>query len=151
MRAMRSDMHKVIVERARRGAGVATRPGRRRDHDDLPSREGMRRRHVLAGSEKALNEHLAPLERYLRKQVGRPWNAIYRDINRRLRPDSAVQLHVRQHIRDFVEFDVELGQRGLVYGAIHGRFGAGRFPLRAGTMYVHPRTGILVLVKRRTV
>ena len=147
---MRSDMHKVIVERPRRGGGVVTRPGRRRDYDDLPTREGMRRRHVLAGSEKALNEHLAPLERYLRKQVGRPWNAVYRDINRRLRPDSAVQLHVRQHIRDFVEFDVELGPRGIVYSAIHGRFGGGGFPLRAGTMYVHPRSGILTLVKRRT-
>ncbi|HKP29711.1 MAG TPA: hypothetical protein VJU15_09915 [Gemmatimonadales bacterium] len=148
---MRSDMHKVIVERARRGGRVATRPGRHRDYDDLPAREGMRRRHVLAGSEKALNEHLAPLERYLRKQVGRPWNAIYRDINRRLRPDSAVQLHVRQHIGDFVEFNVELGARGVVHGAVHARFGAGRFPLRAGTMYVHPNTGLLALVRRRTV
>jgi len=146
---MRSDMHKVIVERPRRGGGVRTRRGRRRDYDDLPSREGMKRRHVLAGSEKALNEHLSPLERFLRKQVGRPWNAVYRDICARIRPDSAVQLHVRQHIRDYVEFDVELGARGIVYGALHRRFGAGRFALRAGTMFVHPRTGILVAVKRR--
>ena len=146
---MRSDMHKVIVERPRRGGGVGTRPGRRRDYDDLPVREGMRRRHVLAGSEKALNEHLAPLERYLRKQVGRPWNAVYRDICARIRPDSAVQLHVRQHIRDYVEFDVEPGSRGVVYSAVHARFGAGRFPLRAGTMYVHPRSGLLAVVRPR--
>lgn len=45
---------------------------------------------------------LGPLTRYLRSQVGRAWDDVYSEISRCLRPTSAVQRHVRDHLWDFV-------------------------------------------------
>ena len=87
-------MHKVIVERARLGGrGPTRRPRGEKNVNlaELPAKQGMRRRHLLHGDPKQLNENLAPLKRYLGKQVGRPWNAVYRDLSARLRAASAVQ------------------------------------------------------------
>jgi hypothetical protein len=98
---MRDDMARVIVERPRLGSG-RTRKGRARELDDLPKHEGMRRPHMRSGDWKTLNENLAPLRRYLERQVGRPWSKVYSEIAQHLRVDSAVQQHVRDHLSDFV-------------------------------------------------
>ena len=98
---MREDMSRVIVERPRLG-GDRGRKGRSVALDDLPKQEGMRRRHMLSGDGKMLNENLSPLRRYLERQVGRPWNKVYSEISRHLRADNTVQQHVRDHISDFV-------------------------------------------------
>jgi len=71
-------------------------------HDDLPSHEGMRAPHVRDWGGKVLNENLAPLRRYLERQVGRKWDKVYAEISAQLRPTSAVQQHVRDHLHDFV-------------------------------------------------
>jgi hypothetical protein len=97
---MRADMSHVIVERPRRG-GV-NRRGRSLPLEDLPQREGISRRHLIAGDPKELNENLAPLRRYLERQVGRPWDKVYAEIAAHLRADNIVQQHVRDHLRDFV-------------------------------------------------
>src|SRR5947209_3737612 len=98
---MREDMAKVIVERPRIKPRN-TRKGRRVDPDDLPAYEGMRRAHAWRGERKQLNENLAPLRRYLAKQVGRPWDKVYSEISTHLRVDNVVQQHVRDHLHDFV-------------------------------------------------
>ena len=98
---MREDMAQVIVERPRIKP-FNNRKGRRQGLDDLPTHEGMRRAHALHGDRKQLNENLAPLRRYLEGQVGRPWDKVYGEIAARLRVDSTVQQHVRNHLRDFV-------------------------------------------------
>jgi len=88
---MREDMPKVIVERARRG-DCRARKGRARSLDELPSKEGMRRRYAVSGDWKELNENLAPLRRYLERQVGRPWNKVYSEISLRLRVGSDLEI-----------------------------------------------------------
>ena len=97
---MRDDMAKVIVERPRLGRGLPFPRRRlgvdRRNPDDPPRREGMKR--VWRGDTKSLNENLAPLRRYLHSNVGRPWDKVYSEIARHIRLDSAVQLHVLQHL-----------------------------------------------------
>src|SRR5258708_15065697 len=98
---MREDMAQVIVERPRLH-GHNSRKGRDRDWDALPSQEGMRRPHKLSGNWKELNENLAPLRRYLERQVGRPWDKVYSEIAERLRADSAVRQHVRYHLHTCV-------------------------------------------------
>jgi hypothetical protein len=98
---MREDMSRVIVERPRLGGG-RTRKGREGPLEELPRQEGMRRPHLRSGDWKTLNENLAPLRRYLERQVGRPWNKVYSEIARHLRVDNAVQQHVRDHLSDFV-------------------------------------------------
>ena len=98
---MREDMARVIVERPRNG-GHSSRRGRHQEYEDLPAHEGMRRPWVVRGDPKELNENLAPLRRYLARQVGRPWSKVYSEIAAHIRVDSAVQQHVRDHLRDFV-------------------------------------------------
>jgi len=147
---MRPDMHKVIVERPRRGSRGPFRAavGRRNTPlEELPSKEGLQRRY-LGRDLRALNENLAPLKRFLRKQVGRPWNKVYSEISARLRSTSAVQQHVRDHVWDYVERNALIGRDGVVYH--HPRFGPpDPWPLRPGDLYVHPKTGILLAAKNR--
>jgi len=99
---MRDDMARVIVERPRIPDHSARRKGRSVPFDQLPAQEGMRRPHIRFWGGKQLNENLAPLRRYLERQVGRPWDKIYSDIAAHLRVDSTVQQHVRDHLQDFV-------------------------------------------------
>src|SRR6185437_7346824 len=78
--SMRSDMYKVIVERPR--SGKRTRPAALRLRNDLdgPMRLGMRACYDYLD----LNENLQPLRRYLRAQLGRPWDKVYSEICARI-------------------------------------------------------------------
>ena len=148
---MRADMHKVIVERPRRGSrgpyrGVKWEKNARLE--DLPTKEGVRRRHAVWGRRKELNEFLAPLERFLRKQVGRPWDHVYRDICAGLKVTSAVQLHVRQHLWDYVERHVTIGADRRILRK-PGRWLRWPDALDPGELYIHPATGLLAVVKPR--
>src|SRR5258708_10574361 len=98
---MRKDMAKVIVERPRRGGDgrVNRRPI---PWEDAPKQESVGRSHVLTGRDKSLSDNLAPLRRYLERQVGRPWNKVYSEICAKLRRDSPLQRHLLSHIEDFV-------------------------------------------------
>ncbi len=119
---MRRDMFKIIVERPRFfPPGGSTRGRTPRSLEEAPGKQGIRRRHKERTS-KQLNDNLAPLRRYLLKQVGRPWNKVFSEICRDLRVDSAVQRHLRVHLDDYV--------------AIQGRDGK-------RILYVDRRTGLL--------
>jgi hypothetical protein len=136
---MRKDMARVIVERPRI-FDYAPRKGRRVPFDQLPAKQGMRRPYEERRIAKSLNENLAPLRRYLERQVGRPWDKVYSEICERLRVTSTVQQHVREHLRDFVA----LHPRRRVYTV---RLPNGRREVRTFVwhepLYVDPRDGIL--------
>ncbi|MBX3604340.1 MAG: hypothetical protein KF788_03670 [Piscinibacter sp.] len=83
---MRDDMSKVLVESPRGGrAWARALAGRRRqrrnrldrDGEGAPQRAGMRRDPEVC---KHFGEHLAPLYRYLRQQVHRPWTKVYGEL-----------------------------------------------------------------------
>src|SRR4051812_28161761 len=98
---MRHDMANVLVERPRRGGGVKYPRGAgpfwgRVALEELPAREALKRPWVTCP--KSLNENLAPLRRFLLSRVGRPWDAVYGEICERINRDSAVQLHIWQHL-----------------------------------------------------
>lgn len=99
---MRKDMAKIIVERPRAG-GERDRPRRAAALDDLPKQEGIKRPHT---DRKDLNENLAPLVRFLDRNVGRPWNNVYSEISEQINVNSAVQAHIKRHLWDFVERNV---------------------------------------------
>ena len=146
---MRADMAKVIVERPRygsraRGAGKGYRKRfGKTAWVDQPTREGMK---VRGGGTKSLNEHLAPLRRFLESQLGRPWDKVYAEICANVSRDSAVQDHVRDHVWDFVAVRVRLDGKTPCYADGY-RAGA---PLAQGwhRFYVCPRTGLLKRVAR---
>jgi hypothetical protein len=106
----------------------------------MPGFEGMRRGHAERGNSKYLNENLAPLRRYLAQQVGRPWDKVYSEIAARLRVDSSVQQHVRDHLRDFVAIKPRRGIDNW-YMPMPGGLWRHRF-------YVDPRTGLLCRTDR---
>ncbi len=149
---MRSDMHKVIVERPRllrarwENKKTALRLTKQQsaqamdaaeDYDSGPRRASSRRH------EKWLNENLAPLRRYLMRQVGRPWDKVYGEIRQTIDTRSAIGLHVLQHLEDYVATDAFL-EDGVV---CEWRWRGGAMPVDG--LYVHPKTGLLRFAKRR--
>lgn len=146
---MRKDMSKVIVERPRLGRAWAKvrPPGRSaalEDEDGEPLRAVKPARtpkRTKTQKTKGLNENLAPLRRYLGKQVGRPWNKVFSEISEHLKPTSTVQQHVRDHIDDFVAVQTRMRAGKVV---VTGKWGGER-PLDQDyrRYFVHPRTGLL--------
>jgi hypothetical protein len=139
---MRYDMDKVIVERPRVGRGQAfPRPQFRADDDRLPVRQPMKRPWQVQRREKELNENLRPLFRYLESNLGRPWDKVYSEIRQRISPNSAVQMHIWQHVTDYVCLSAEeiRTPRGVRFVRLDqpGRLWHTPF-------VVHPRTGLLV-------
>jgi hypothetical protein len=145
---MRKDMAKVIVERPRIGSRAPSRKKGYRKYvqktgvDNLPVREPMLGR--WHGRGRWLNEHLGPMERFLRSRVGRPWNKVHQELCEHVSFDNSVQKHVLTHIFDFVQRHVEL-RGSQVVGADGWRRGRALSP---GTMYVCPQSGLLKVVRK---
>ena len=140
---MRDDMFKVIVERPRWGAGHADSPKLKRlPHADAKHIGLKRHARIGAPYAKNLNENLAPLVRYLRRQRGRRWDDVFSEICASLDTGSTVKMHVRQHIEDFVLTRISVGRRGewMFEGQVLGR--EGQWFRRRG-LFVDPRDGIL--------
>ncbi|WP_257459783.1 hypothetical protein [Archangium lipolyticum] len=151
---MREDMFKVIVERPRmripKRNGSHYPRGRlkidRGDFEEAPKREGMGRGYGY----KYLNENLAPLRRFLRSCVGRPWNDVYSEICEHVSLDSAVKKHILEHLDQFVYRQVRESDGGI-YEAIdsYGRPVELEPGSRWGRLYVCPRTGLLRAYERK--
>jgi len=149
---MRSDMHKVIVERPRmlRSAWKNKKTARRLSTDECAQvvreaedYDGGPVRASSARHEKHLNENLAPLRRYLASQVGRPWNKVYSEICKTIDTRAAIGLHVLQHLEGFIALDV-YKENDVLYE--RGRWG---HAIEVRGLYVDPATGLIRLVKRR--
>lgn len=146
---MRADMDKVIVERPRIGSREPSRKKGYRKYlqsvpvEDLPRNEPMLGR--WHGRSKWLNEHLGPMRRFLRSNVGRPWNKVHQELCEHVSFANAVQSHVLDHIYDYVHKHVEVEDGCTVYS--NQRCWWRRRKLEEGDMYVCPKTGILRVVR----
>lgn len=136
---MRTDMYKVIVERPRKWKGADADANRRRQDFEGPQFLGMRAGH----GRPALNENLNPLRRYLRAQVGRPWNKVYGEISANIDRRNTVQLHIFAHLDDLIAIQVERRdghwvdlKRPIV------SYRSGKVEIRQ-ELYVDPRTGLI--------
>ena len=139
---MREDMYKVIVERPRRGKDGDAAAARLRNDFDGPMRLGMRAGYGY----RSLNENLAPLRRYLRAQLGRPWNKVFSEICAGIDRRNTVQQHIHQHIRDFIAIDVGVREGRLINLAGTRRFLKADFDIYQ-ELYVDPRSGLIRLNK----
>jgi len=137
-------MHKVIVERPRWGSRLKSRktalrlPGARvAEAASAPEDfDGGSTRAPSSMHDKGLNENLAPLGRFIRSQVGRPWDKVFSEIRQAIDTRSAVGLHVMQHLPNFVSTDTFLSGR-IVYCRTYGSVE----PVHG--LYVHPVTRLL--------
>src|SRR5579871_1071460 len=148
---MRSDMHKVIVERPRilrskwKNLKTARRLSESERAEAVHAADDYDSGHARASSarhHKWLNENLAPLKRYLMAQVGRPWDKVYSEICRTIDTRSAIGLHVLQHVDGFIALDTFI-ENGKVFDR------GWRYPSEVRGLYVHPVTGIIRMAKRR--
>lgn len=148
---MRRDMAKLIVERPRHEDGWGRTKGRRAQtpHELQQAFEGIKEQ---KGGTKSLNENLAPLRRFIKKQVNRPWNKVFSELNEFIKPGNTVQEHVLSHLHDFIAIKVTrvpLSEKfpcGL--RQVQARYG-GLNPVRAGDLYVDPDDNIIKVAKAR--
>jgi hypothetical protein len=141
---MRYDMAKVVTERPRRGHGNPSKKWGRRlrreeyDADDHgATRAPIARRHEYGWEAKEFSDLLGPLRRYLRKQVGRPWEKVWSEITSTLDSRSLTGSHIFDHIRSDVEQHVWIGSDGRLYHNCRS------WPAPIGGLYVHPTTTLL--------
>jgi hypothetical protein len=149
---MRPDMAKVVTEAPRRGSGDRNHKSRARVSvkaldldDDFGPRKLKMSRHVRTGhgyaEGKEFSDVLGPLKKFLRKQVGRPWDTVYSELSATLDKRSISGLHIWDHVWQFVERHCE-----EIDGQVYRKASIWRWHLPRGTvtgLYVHPRTGLL--------
>ncbi len=151
---MRRDMSKKLVERPRWGHQMRNRDVRYQrsamrlvhDEDSAIAMWQHTKMRPRRGSSKCLNENLAPLRRFLKSACGRPWDKVYSEIRQNLAPTSTMDMHIMQHLWQYVRREVIL-EEGRVWtkgwGGYHQTYRDGR------SFYVHPRSGILLEPKHR--
>jgi len=140
-------MSKVVIERPRWGHSLPSSKTRLRvrrydpdkEYDDLPKRvSGSRSKYIRAGEIKDFSDLLSPLRRFLRKNVGRPWDKVYSEMKERLDDRKVTGRHVFEHVDMDVETHALIGVDGELYKLKYG----GRL-LPIYEFYVDPRTGLL--------
>jgi hypothetical protein len=128
---MRADMKEVIVDTGRAGGLPPTRrPIDVWDEDEPPVRH-ERMRNVTEG--KAQRDRLAPLKRFLRGQVGRPWTKVWSEICAEADARTVLGFHLRTHVRDYVDVRCTVDRDGVVWRS------SGRYQ----PFWVDPRNGLL--------
>jgi len=147
---MRTDMHKVICEEPRHGGGPEKYSRRANlPHELLVKFEGIRRSHK---DRKRFGEHLGPLRRWLRSQLGRRWDDVYSEACAVIKPDSVVRNHIKFHLLQFVQRNTFM-RDGAVW-CFSGFWGRREIPVeeiagRWSPFYVHPQTGLLCEIQAR--
>lgn len=147
---MRQDMHRKLIERGRWGSSwlknervKAERQALQRaratgDYEGLCARTPMRPRRRLR---KSPSETFGPLVAFLRTQVGRPWDNVYSEIRQNIDPSSVIDMHIMQHLFDFVRREVWIDDQKHVWRRCWQ--GPAELFDNGRTFYVHPRTGML--------
>ena len=118
---MRDDMHRKLIERGRWGHWLKNddvRRGRKivrqtlsiEALEELPTRGKIRPR----VHRRYPSETFGPLIRFLNRRVGRQWDDVYSEIRQNIDPKSTIDMHIMQHLFDFVQRDVEVTEDGRV-------------------------------------
>lgn len=154
---MREDMPKVIIDLPREGSFLRNRKSGLRlrgeklrrvldtldEYDSGPSTFPMCMRNRYTGwfGTKRQTDRLNPLERFLKKQVGRNWNAIHSEISRRLDNRTVVNgRHFWTHVEQYVELHCYIADDGFAYVREYSGY-------KVSGLYVHPTTNILCFQK----
>ncbi|MGK7925885.1 MAG: hypothetical protein AB4290_11665, partial [Spirulina sp.] len=100
---------------------------------------------------RCFTDHLSPLYRWLRSQVGQPWDRVYSELCYRLDTSTLSGQHILSHVWDFVERDVtiidEIPYQKIAYFGRRSRLDEGYWGMREN-LYIHPNTGMLCIAKK---
>lgn len=150
---MRSDVNKVLTECYKEvsnyGSKKFPRTFEAERFDEVGGKVGMHHVHQRATKHmtKSFGENLAYLPRFLNKNIGRSWDAIYSEVTKNFDRRSTVNDHIFQHLFDYVVEAKDLMEiEGKLY--FFSKFRTEPFPLDeaagfTGELYVDPRDGIL--------
>lgn len=152
---MRPDFNKLLVERERAGHRMhygETRQSRSLNDSfeyAIGGKQGMRKRHKLAGEYKSFNENLNPLKGFLHSSLGKQWDKVYSELRKTFDTRSVINQHILEHLFDYVEIHTKLDD-GVVM-VLDGYNGSrGYVPLKKRThssyrhdYYVCPKDGTL--------
>jgi hypothetical protein len=150
---MRSDMAKVLCEEPRRGMRVKERKGYKRELARTPLEDQSvkergnlyQRWHAKWGDGKEFGEHLNPLKRFILSSCGRPWNEVYSEIRKVVKPGNVVNNHLYTHLYGYVTVNV-VEKDGEFYDPVSSKYGKSRIYTPT---FVHPETGILTRTPKR--
>jgi hypothetical protein len=136
MQRKKTNLHRLLSEAGRhKGILRGTRKG---NPEDSPDTAPMRPR----GSYRDFLDNIAPLRRWLRSQVNRPWDKVYSEICESV-PDGMPLHHVKDHVSSEVELHSFISDRKVCRQYSHSR----SIPLLVGDLYVNP-VGILCKVRK---
>lgn len=138
---MRADMKQVLIERPRSGwRKKHQRTNKPRVTDWNGTDVDVERAPPRPPKTKYFDDLLGPLRKYLRRQVGRPWNKVHSEICAGIDRRSVTGRHLMEHVFREVSTDCVLDANGKPAKGIHDYRHRDR-PLEG--LYVHPRTGLL--------
>lgn len=145
---MRSDMAKVIRERARRGSSSKNEQIIKKRHtkvedDEVGSKETMYRRSWNNDYQKTTSIYFSPLVKFLRKAAneGRLWDDVYSELSENAKTNSSEYSNVKEIVSWFVKTAVVMID-GEPYEA-NGQHKIVTYRARSSDFYVHPDSGIL--------
>jgi hypothetical protein len=139
-------MSKVITERPRSGHRLPSRKAGGRvavrdsddEYEDQPKHLSISWGSQSNWGRKYFSDLLGPLRRYLRGNVGRPWEKVYGEIKSQLDTRTVTGRHVLDHVRRDVKQNCFIAKDGQIYAL--PMYGAAR-PVHG--LFAHPRTGLL--------
>jgi hypothetical protein len=149
---MREDMAKVVIERPRWGHDLPSKKTGMRvrrydpedEYEDSPKRLSGRAKYPK-GATKSFSDFLNPLERFLQKNVGRPWDKVYSELCQHLDRRKTTGRHVFQHLEDYVSVNCFYDGGGELW--IDGYYGrpepVSEMRWHRLVYYVDPRTRLL--------
>jgi len=148
-------MSKVVIERPRYGHKDPSKKTklriRRYDPDNEYESSPKRLPASKGRGTKMFSDFLTPLERFLRSNVGRPWDKVYGELCEHLDRRKTTGRHVFEHLEDYVETNCFFGEDGEIYACTE-RDGIQRVHERSRRwmmFYVHPRSGLLCRREKR--
>ncbi len=95
---------------------------------------------------KYFSDNLSPLRRWLRSQIGKPWDSVYSELCQKIETKTLVGQHLLSHLWQLVEREV-IFVDGLPYSLRH-RYRINPLGYWHQGLYVHPETGILCVAKK---
>lgn len=115
-------MKHVVVDRPRTGGdGGKSKPpkGSKKQFNKTPLEEQPKfqsssRKRVYGYNCKELSDHLGPLRRWLRSQVGRNWDDVWSEICENLSVHDVMTRHVREHAEYYVQKNCTIDEEGDV-------------------------------------
>lgn len=139
---MRSDLKKVIFERAKAARTWASKTPRKKviqlDSDGFQSNESAN--HIRLRKQKYRNSHYRPVDHFLETSVGRAWKDVYSELCQVTDTRDLLGLNIRNYVQDSVALECWQENRVWMTYCPGG-------PARVVKgLFVHPRTGVVMRV-----